>query len=64
MVGSRSNIHIIDLSQTMPLLHQALLVKVCDVAASGGRVLFKVGTKRRTCTSEPVATALAKRCAQ
>ena len=31
--GSRSNIHIIDLSQTMPLLHQAL-VKVREVAAS------------------------------
>ena len=57
--GSRSNIHIIDLSQTMPLLHQAL-VKVREVGASGGRVLF-VGTKRQA--SEPVATA-AKRCAQ
>ena len=57
--GSRSNIHIIDLSQSMPLLHQAL-VKVREVAASGGRVLF-VGTKRQA--SEPVATA-AKRCAQ
>jgi len=57
--GSRSNIHIIDLSQSMPLLHQAL-VKVREVAASGGRVLF-VGTKRQA--SDPVATA-AKRCAQ
>jgi len=57
--GSRANIHIIDLSQTMPLLHQAL-VKVREVAASGGRVLF-VGTKRQA--SEPVSTA-AKRCAQ
>ncbi len=57
--GSRSNIHIIDLSQSIPLLHQAL-VKVREVAASGGRVLF-VGTKRQA--SEPVATA-AKRCAQ
>jgi len=57
--GARSNVHIIDLSQTMPLLHQAL-VKVREVAASGGRVLF-VGTKRQA--SEPVATA-AKRCAQ
>jgi small subunit ribosomal protein S2 len=57
--GSRANIHIIDLSQTMPLLHQAL-VKVRDVAASGGRVLF-VGTKRQA--SEPVAIA-AKRSAQ
>jgi small subunit ribosomal protein S2 len=57
--GSRSNIHIIDLSQTMPLLHQAL-VEVRNVAAKGGRVLF-VGTKRQA--ADPVAEA-AKRCAQ
>ena len=57
--GSRSNIHIIDLSQSIPLLHQAL-VKVREVAASGGRVLF-VGTKRQA--SEPVAAA-ARRSAQ
>jgi len=57
--GSRSNIHIIDLSQSIPLLHQAL-VKVREVAAAGGRVLF-VGTKRQA--SDPVAQA-AKRCAQ
>jgi small subunit ribosomal protein S2 len=57
--GSRSNIHIIDLSQSMPLLHQAL-VKVREVAAGGGRILF-VGTKRQA--SEPIATA-ARRCAQ
>ena len=57
--GERSNLHIIDLSQSIPLLHQAL-VKVREVAASGGRVLF-VGTKRQA--SEPVAQA-AKRSAQ
>jgi len=57
--GSRSNIHIIDLSQSIPLLHQAL-VKAREVAASGGRILY-VGTKRQA--SEPIATA-AKRCAQ
>ena len=57
--GSRSNIHIIDLSQSIPLLHQAL-VKVRDTAASGGRVLF-VGTKRQA--SEPLAIA-ARRSAQ
>src|SRR3954470_391567 len=57
--GARSNIHVIDLSQSIPLLHQAL-VKVREVAASGGRVLF-VGTKRQA--SDPVAIA-AKRCAQ
>ncbi|WP_019961859.1 30S ribosomal protein S2 [Woodsholea maritima] len=57
--GERANIHIIDLSQTVPLLHQAL-VKVREVAAKGGRVLF-VGTKRQA--SDPVAQA-AQRCAQ
>ncbi len=43
--GSRNNIHIIDLTQTVPLLHQALIA-VSDVVAKGGRVLF-VGTKRQ-----------------
>ena len=57
--GSRSNIHIIDLSQSIPLLHQAL-VKVREVAAGGGRILF-VGTKRQA--SDPIATA-ARRCAR
>ena len=57
--GARSNIHIMDLSQTVPLLHQAL-VQAREVASKGGRILF-VGTKRAA--SEPVATA-AQRCAQ
>lgn len=57
--GARNGIHIVDLSQTAPLLHQALKV-VRDAVASGGRVLF-VGTKRQA--SGPVAEA-AKRCAQ
>ena len=57
--GERSNIHIIDLSQTVPLLHQAL-VKVRETAAKGGRVLF-VGTKRQA--QDPLAQA-AGRCAQ
>src|SRR5215472_5070262 len=57
--GSRNSIHIIDLTQTVPLLHQAL-VALRDVVAGGVRVLF-VGTKRQA--SEPVAAA-AKRCAQ
>ena len=43
LFGNRNNIHIIDLAQTVPLLHQAL-VAVRDVVAGGGRVLF-VGTK-------------------
>jgi len=57
--GEKSNIHILDLSQTVPLLHQALL-KVREVAAGGGRVLF-VGTKRQA--SEHIKAA-AQRCAQ
>ncbi|NNE40036.1 MAG: 30S ribosomal protein S2 [Marinicaulis sp.] len=57
--GDRNGIHIIDLSQTVPLMHQAL-VKIRDVVAGGGRVLF-VGTKRQAQT--PVAEA-ARRCAQ
>ena len=57
--GVRNDIHIIDLTQTVPLLHQALLA-MRDVVAGGGRVLF-VGTKRQA--TEPVAAA-AKRCAQ
>ena len=57
--GERSQIHILDLSKTVPLLHQAL-VQVRDVVSKGGRVLF-VGTKRQA--SEPIAEA-AQRCAQ
>lgn len=57
--GDRGGVHIIDLSQTVPLLHTAL-TKVRDVVAGGGRVLF-VGTKRQA--QQPVAEA-AERCAQ
>ena len=57
--GTRNNIHIIDLAQTVPMLHQAL-VAVSDAVAKGGRVLF-VGTKRAA--SDSIADA-AKRCAQ
>lgn len=57
--GVRNNIHIIDLSQTVPLLHQALKA-VSDTVTQGGRVLF-VGTKRQA--SDIVADA-ARRSAQ
>ncbi|HYN00296.1 MAG TPA: 30S ribosomal protein S2 [Aestuariivirgaceae bacterium] len=57
--GSRNGIHIIDLAQTVPLLHQAL-VAIRDSVAAGGRVLF-VGTKRQA--SESIVDA-AKRSAQ
>src|SRR2546423_13236245 len=51
--GVRNDIHIIDLTQTVPMLHQALLA-MRDNVAGGGRVLF-VGTKRQA--QEPVAGA-------
>jgi small subunit ribosomal protein S2 len=57
--GARNSIHIIDLAQTVPLLHQALKT-VSDAVAKGGRVLF-VGTKRQAADEVSVA---ARRCAQ
>ncbi len=57
--GVRNNIHVIDLAQTVPLLHQALKV-VSDTVAKGGRVLF-VGTKRQA--TEAIADS-ASRSAQ
>jgi small subunit ribosomal protein S2 len=57
--GARNNIHIVDLAQTVPLLHNALQA-VSDTVAKGGRILF-VGTKRQA--QDGVADA-AKRCAQ
>ena len=59
LFGVRKNIHIIDLQQTVPLLHRAM-VAVRDTVAAGGRVLF-VGTKRQA--SDKIAEA-AKRCGQ
>lgn len=43
--GARNNTHIIDLRQSVPMLHRALEA-VREVTASGGRVLL-VGTKRQ-----------------
>ncbi|KQT83437.1 30S ribosomal protein S2 [Aurantimonas sp. Leaf443] len=57
--GARNNIHILDLAQTVPMLHRALQA-VSDTVAKGGRVLF-VGTKRQA--SEIIADA-ANRSAQ
>jgi len=57
--GSRNNIHIIDLAQTVPMLYRALQ-QVSETVAKGGRVLF-VGTKRQA--SDAVADA-ARRSAQ
>jgi small subunit ribosomal protein S2 len=57
--GSRNNIHIVDLAQTVPMLYRALQ-QVSDTVAKGGRILF-VGTKRQA--SDVVAEA-ARRSAQ
>lgn len=59
LFGVRNNVHIIDLEQTVPLLHRALQA-VRDTVSGGGRVLF-VGTKRQA--QEPIAAA-ARRCGQ
>jgi small subunit ribosomal protein S2 len=54
--GARNNIHIIDLAQTVPMLHQALKA-VSDTVAKGGRVLL-VGTKRQA--ADQIADAARK----
>jgi small subunit ribosomal protein S2 len=57
--GSRNGIHILDLTQTLPMFDQALNV-VRETVAKGGSILF-VGTKRQA--SSPIAEA-AEKCAQ
>ena len=57
--GTRNNIHIVDLTQSVPMLHRALQA-VSDTVAQGGRILF-VGTKRQA--QDAIAEA-AKRSAQ
>jgi small subunit ribosomal protein S2 len=57
--GTRNNIHIIDLAQTVPALYRALQA-VSDTVSKGGRVLF-VGTKRQA--SDAIADS-ARRSAQ
>ena len=51
--GDRNGVHILDLSQTVPLFARALDF-VSQTAARGGKVLF-VGTKRQA--QEPIADA-------
>src|SRR6201998_1179373 len=57
--GTRNNIHIIDLTLSVPMLHRALQA-ISDTGAQGGRILF-VGTKRQA--QDAIAEA-AKRSAQ
>jgi small subunit ribosomal protein S2 len=54
--GTRNGVHIIDLTQTVPMLHRALMV-TRETVANNGRVLF-VGTKRQA--QEPVAQAASR----
>jgi small subunit ribosomal protein S2 len=57
--GARNGIHIMDLTQTVPMLDAALKV-IRDTVAKNGRILF-VGTKRQA--QQPIAEA-AEKCAQ
>ena len=57
--GARNGIHIMDLTQTVPMLDAALNA-IRDCVAKNGRVLF-VGTKRQA--AQPIADA-AEKCAQ
>ncbi|MCE0504752.1 MULTISPECIES: 30S ribosomal protein S2 [unclassified Roseivivax] len=57
--GERNSIHIVDLTQTVPMLDAALNV-IRETVAKGGSVLF-VGTKRQA--QAPIAEA-AEKCAQ
>jgi small subunit ribosomal protein S2 len=57
--GERNGIHILDLTQTVPMLDAALNV-VRETVAKNGRILF-VGTKRQA--QRPIAEA-AEKCAQ
>ena len=59
LFGVRNGIHIIDLQQSVPMLHRAMQA-VRDVVAGGGRVLF-VGTKR---AASDIVAESAKRCGQ
>ncbi|MBI1776365.1 MAG: 30S ribosomal protein S2 [Proteobacteria bacterium] len=59
LFGVRNGVHIIDLEQSVPLLHRALEA-VRAVVAGGGRVLF-VGTKRQ---ATDIIAGAAKRCGQ
>lgn len=57
--GVRNRVHILDLQQTVPMMHAALAA-VREVTARGGRVLF-VGTKRQ---ASEIVSESAQRCGQ
>lgn len=57
--GTREGVHVMDLTQTVPMMYRALEA-IRDVAAKGGKVLF-VGTKPQ---AQEAVEAAAKRCGQ
>lgn len=59
LYGVRNGIHIIDLQQTVPMLHRSMQA-LRDIVSGGGRVLF-VGTKRQ---AADIVAESAKRCGQ
>jgi small subunit ribosomal protein S2 len=59
LYGIRNGIHIIDLQQTVPMMHRAMQ-EVRNIVSGGGRVLF-VGTKRQ---AADIVAESAKRCGQ
>ncbi|SDG90327.1 30S ribosomal protein S2 [Roseospirillum parvum] len=59
LFGVRDGVHIIDLQQTVPMMHRAMEA-VRDVTAAGGRVLF-IGTKRQ---AQDIVAEAATRCGQ
>ncbi len=59
LYGIRNGIHIIDLQQTVPMLHRSMQ-EVRNIVSGGGRVLF-VGTKRQ---AADIVAESAKRCGQ
>lgn len=59
LYGVRSGVHIIDLSQTVPMMYRALQ-EISDVVARGGRVLF-VATKR---SAQDAVAQAARNCGQ
>ena len=56
LFGIRNGIHIIDLQQTVPMLHNAL-VFLHEISSNSGKILF-VGTKRQA--QEPIKNAAIK----
>jgi small subunit ribosomal protein S2 len=59
LFGTRNNVHIIDLEQTVPLFYRALTA-ITSVVSQGGRVLF-VGTKHQ---AQEIIAKSAKHCGQ